>query len=236
MTSASTLHHAYILHSRPYRETSAILEVFCPEEGRLALVARGARAPKSKTRALLQPFTPLLLSWSGRGELMTLNAAEPGGMPVFASGKPVLTGFYVNELVMRLVPRHDPLPELYLRYEQTLHELAVAEDEERSLRVFELELLEALGYGFALDMDESGQPLQAGQAYRYWPERGLVLSDAAHPDATQVFPAEYLLALHARDFTLPEVRRTAKHLMRRVLATYLGTKPLASRALFLRRG
>lgn len=219
---------AYLLHSRPYRETSLLLDVFSIEQGLLSLVARGARAAKSRARGCLQLFTPLLISWMGRGDLLSLTHVETAGLSWFAYGKPALTGFYVNELLVRLLHRHDPHPELFALYERTLHQLG--EDkvrEECALRLFEQELLSALGYGFALDCDEYGEALRPELAYQFVAERGLVRSEFS-----SALKGEHLLLAAQQDFSREDVRLSAKRLMRVVFYHYLGGKPLASRALF----
>lgn len=234
MAAAPSLHKAYLLHSRPYRETSVILDLLSENEGRISVVARGARGPKSKIRGVLQLFSPILVSWTGKGELMNLISVESAGMPVFPPGASNLTGFYVNELITRLVNRHDPHPELFVLYEAVLHALAEGQDDETTLRLFELELLDALGYGFALDSDADGRSLQPGKMYRFVPERGLVASELGADESSWIYRAEELLAVAERDFSSLPVKRCAKRLMRRVLAHYLGDKPLASRELFRR--
>lgn len=224
------LQRAYLLHSRPYRETSLLLDVFSVEQGLVSLVARGARGAKSRQRGCLQLFTPLWLSGLGRGDLLTLTHVETAGLSWFAYGKPALTGFYLNELLVRLLHRHDPHPELFALYEHTLHQLGEDKlQEERALRCFEQTLLAALGYGFALDRDDADELLRPECAYQFVAERGLVRSESA-----DAFKGELLLLAAQQDFSRDDVRQCAKRLMRVVLAHYLGGKPLASRALFYR--
>src|SRR5436309_2940888 len=131
---------AYVLHTYAYRETSVIVEAFTEDYGRLALVARGAKRPRSELRGLLQGFQPLLLSWSGHNELKTLHKAEwRGGLPLLG-GAALLCGFYLNELLLKLLPREDPHRRLYGTYEAALHDLAAGGDQAPVLRRFELEL------------------------------------------------------------------------------------------------
>src|SRR3954451_7188332 len=135
---------AYVLHAYAYRETSLIVEAFAQTYGRIALVARGARRPRSELHGLLQGFQPLLLSWSGRNELKTLLKAEwRGGLPRIG-GAALLCGFYLNELLLKLLPREDPHPGLYAIYEAALAGLAAGEEQASLLRRFELELLAEL--------------------------------------------------------------------------------------------
>ncbi|MBI2379832.1 MAG: DNA repair protein RecO [Gammaproteobacteria bacterium] len=223
---------AYVLHSRPYRETSLLLDVLSAEQGRISLVARGARGAKSPWRAVLQPFVPLLMSWAGQGELATLRGAEARGLSRLPGGQGMLCGFYLNELLTRLLQRQDAQPEVFAAYEACLSRLCV-EPAEPVLRAFELELLDAMGYGAALDCDERGADLAPGAYYRYWSERGLAVSERREPGLD--FPAEHLLAIARRDFSDAEVLRAAKFLSRQLLAPLLGNKPLRSRELFLRK-
>jgi len=227
-----SLQPAYVLHQRPYRETSLLLEVFSLEHGRVGMVARGVRRAKSPLGPLLQAFRPLLLSWSGRGELMSLAGAEGGGSPPRLEGRGLLSAFYVNELIMRLLHRSDPHPELYHAYESTLQGLAGPEDQEAILRVFEKRLLETLGYGLSLDADAvTGEPLMSGRSYRYLADQGPV-SEAQGGMGGVLLDGEALLALKREVLDSPNLLAQAKRLMRYVLGTYLGDKPLASRELF----
>lgn len=226
------LEPSFVLHHRPYRETSLLVEVLGRETGRLGLIAKGARRPKSDLRGLLQPFRPLLLSWSGRGELGLLTAAEPHGYVRGLGGKALFSGFYMNELLMRLLHRFDPHPELFHHYQEALEALAEGGRSEAVLRVFEKQMLESIGYGLVLDHDiDSGQPIEAGAAYRYERERGPVLISDGSSSGLCV-AGETLLALAAEDIAGERTLDEAKRLMRVVLRGYLGEKPLATRSLF----
>ena len=226
------LQPAYILHTRPYRDTSALLEVFSREYGRLGLVARGVRGAKSKLRGVLQPFKPVLLSWLGRGDLGTLTDAEAQGVALTLGGRALLSGYYLNELVQRLTHRHDPHPTLYDAYHEALAGLNDDTQMERVLRLFEKRLLRELGYGLVLDHDiGSGAPLTATGLYHYQLERGPVLSEtgAAHG---LLLHGSSLLSLAGDELRDERSLRESKRLMRAVLALYLGDKPLKSRDLF----
>ncbi len=228
----STLQPAYVLHQRVYRETSLLLEIFSLEHGRLGLVARGARRGKSGWRALLQPFRPLLLSWSGRGELYSLVGAEPAEPAPQLQGRALLSGFYLNELLMRLLHRNDPHPELYGAYGAALISLGDTSQTEQVLRIFEKRLLQAIGYGLILDTDvATGAPVSPGRRYVYLVEHG-PSSEAPAGQAGVLLDGETLVALEREILDSPEVLVQAKALMRYVLAAYLGDKPLASRELF----
>lgn len=226
------LEPAFVVHRRPYRETSALLETFTREHGRVALVARGARRPRSSLRAALQPFVPVLIGWSARGELGTLRHVEtPVSVPVL-DGRALLSGLYLNELLMRLLHRNDPHPELFDAYAEALHALREDEGAERALRRFEKRTLDAVGYGMMLEHEAgSGAPVECGQRYAYDPQQGPMSPPAAPNNAVEV-SGETLLAL-AEDAPLDASGlREAKRLMRAVIRVHLGDRPLSSRALF----
>jgi DNA repair protein RecO (recombination protein O) len=167
---------AFVLHARPWRETSLIIEALTRDYGRVGLVARGVRTTRSRfARASLQPLTPVSLSWSGRGELSTLVAAEAAGAVMQASGETLLCALYLNELVARLVPRNDPHPEIFEDYFATFVRLSDADPPAWTLRRFERDLLAHLGYGLVLEGEaESGEPLRAETEYAYRFEHGPV--------------------------------------------------------------
>lgn len=226
------LQPAYVLHARPYRETSLLVEVLSRDHGRLGLLARGARRDRSPVRGLLQPFRPLFLSWAGRSELMTLAGVEPVPATHLLTGQALLSGLYLNELVVRLLTRHDPHPDLFHAYGQAIARLTEPELEEEALRVFEKRLLEALGYGMGLaGKDWAGRPIDPGARYVYEVERGAVPCGSDREDGTAV-NGETLLALGTERLVGAGVRREAKRLMRLVLAHHLGERPLRSRELF----
>ncbi len=228
-----SLQPAWVLHARPYRDTSLLLEIFTAEHGRESLVARGARSQRRRRggnqAALLQPFVPLLVSWVGRGELHTLTACEAAAAGPQLRGERLFSGLYLNELLLRLLHRHDPHPRLFASYAGTLGRLAEAPALDAVLRRFELDLLDELGYGFALDSDGlSGEALQAQHCYRFDTEHGLVRTAASQAGA---LPGGDLLQIAAGDFS-GDARSTARRLLRAALASHLGPEPLRSRALF----
>jgi len=221
---------AFVLHTFPYRETSAIVETLSEAYGRVALVARGAKRTRSELRGLLQAFQPLLLSWSGTGELKTLIRAEwRGGLPL-VTGSALLCGFYLNELLLKLLPREDPHPRLFTEYESALGRLARGEEQASILRQFELRLLAELGYALPLTHEaDTGRPVDPGERYYYAFERG-PRTLAAEPGRRypQVRGAT-LLALARDDYAAPESATEAKRLMREVLDYYLERRKLVSR-------
>lgn len=229
------LQQAYILHRKPYRDTSLLIEAFSPDYGRIGLVARGARGKRSNLQALLQPFQPLLLSWSGRGELHTMTSAEAAGPALSLVGDALISGFYINELLTRLLPRDDPHSGLYHSYRRALEQLRNSVDNEWALRLFERDLLQELGYGLQMTHDSaSGQPLEAEVLYCYHIEQGPQSVGTPGPDCLAVHGAT-LLALQAGEARDKQCRRESKRLMRTILQRYLGQRPLASRELFKAR-
>ena len=229
-----TLQPAYILHRRPYRDSSMLLEVLTAEQGRISLVARGARRRTrgGSASALLQPFIPLLLSFSGRTDLKNLTATEVAGPPLILRAERMFSGLYMNELLMRLLHRYDAHPQLFAAYSRTLDALAGAVEVDDALRRFEFSLLAELGYGFALDMDgHSGEAVLPQAWYHYHPDYGLVERGPAADPAQPAFQGADLLAIAADDFS-GDARQTAKRLLRLVLAQHLGDAPLRSRDLF----
>jgi DNA repair protein RecO (recombination protein O) len=228
------LQPAYVIHSRPYRDSSALLDVFTAEYGRVSVVARGARrqSRKGNTAALLQPFTPLLLSFAGRSELKTLLAAEAVRGRVALHGVQMFSGMYMNELMARLLHRNDAHPALFAAYDHALKTLADSTEVDTVLRQFEIILLEQLGYSVELGMDAAnGQPVQAGQSYRFEPGVGVLASAAGRDNPRTLFAGVDLLAMASGDFS-GSARPAAKRLLRAALAVHLGETGLRSRELF----
>jgi len=223
---------AFILHRYPYGETSVLLEVFTLAFGRVGIIARGARrAGRAFAGAHLRPFQPLLVSWSGRGELGTLVRAEAPEAAIGLSGDAVWCGFYVNELVLRLLHRHEAHGDLYGAYEQVLRALADTGCQEAALRVFEKRLLAALGYGLGLTHDaRNGEPIRATGRYRYLRDQGAI-EGASDQDGLGV-TGDTLMALAKEIFTDPKQLREAKGLLRHAISHLLGDKPLYTRSLF----
>lgn len=220
MTGTVALEPAFLLSLKPYRDSSQLLEAFSLRHGRIGLVARGARGPKSRLRGVLQPFTPLLLSWSQRGELGSLQAAEAEAYSTVLTGERVFYGWYLNELLLRLLQRHDPHPALYAIYTALLPELAGSEAQaQAALRVFEKRLLAELGYGLRLPAD-----LEPDRPYRYDPELGPV-------PAEQGIAGASLIALREERLEDPQARRDALRLLRSTLSRHLGGRELQTAAL-----
>lgn len=224
------LTQAFVLHQRPYRETSLLLDVFTEQAGRLSLVARGVRQQKRRQNNPFQLFQPLWLSWFGRGDLATLRQVETTEPAFQLRGASALCGLYINELLVRLLSSQHPEPAVFLLYQQTLARLSEAAEVEVSLRLFEQQLLNALGYGLDLQTDANGDAIQAEIFYRYQPEQGLI--PITGRQATGLIQGRSLQQLQqAGDFDAPALAEI-KQLMRTVLNYYLDGKPLKSRALF----
>lgn len=226
-----SLQPAWVLHRRPYRDTSEIADMLTSEHGRVAVVARGARG-RGRRRFLLEPFVPLLVSWSGRGELRTLFAAEPRGAAASAAGQRLLSMFYLNELLLRLLRKHDPHPETFADYEKALRELAAGTDEAATLRYFECRLLRAMGYGLNLSLDADGRPVEADRTYEYQLEAGPVAVNPGH-DRGIVIQGRSLLELERESLRDPASLRQVRRLLQASLALYLGDRPLKSRQVLL---
>lgn len=222
---------AYILHSYPYRETSLILEALSREHGRVAMIARGARRPKSALRGLLMGFQPLLLSWFGKHELRTLHRAEwQGGQPQLG-GTALLCGFYLNELLLNLMVRDDPHERLFDYYQLTLQRLAHEQDHAATLRCFEKHMLQELGYALLLEHEAgSDKPIDPDAQYRYVIERGALSATEAGQDGIAV-RGKTLLDMAADDYRDPSSAQQSKQLMRALLNYYLDGKLLHTREL-----
>lgn len=225
---------AYVLHTYPFRETSLIVEVFSRDFGRMALLARGARRPRSAIRGLLMAFQPLELGWAGKGEVLTLMKAEwLGGQPLLA-GEALFCGYYLNELLMHLLPREDAHEKLFARYAEMLVRLAAAPGgkvREADLRSFEKSMLQELGYGLTLNHDSEGASILPEAHYTYRMEQGPVRLEHAE-GASQVVAGQTLIDLEAEDFSDPRSRMESKQLMRTLMAYYLAGKELETRKIF----
>jgi len=225
---------AYVLHSYPFRETSLIVEVFSRDFGRMALLARGARRPRSAIRGLLMAFQPLEIGWAGKGDVLTLMKAEwQGGQPLLA-GEALFCGYYLNELLMHLLPREDAHTQLFAHYAEMLSSLGAdpaGKVREADLRCFEKALLQELGYGLTLDHDAEGHAIEPAVHYTYRMEHGPVR--LPHGEAAeQVVLGKSLMDLNAEDFSDPRSRIEAKQLMRTLMAYYLAGKELETRKIF----
>ncbi|WP_375058499.1 DNA repair protein RecO [Zobellella sp. DQSA1] len=223
---------AFVIHSRPYRETSQLVEVFTREQGRQSLVAKGSRQPRSPLKGLLQPFVPLRLGFAGKGELKNLHSAEASGPAIPLTGTALYSGLYLNELLYYLLETQTPFDEVFEAYYKTLKKLANGDGIEPCLRHFEFYMLNILGYGVDFTQDAlTGDAIRPEGWYGYQPESGFIALEQAEPGA---YPGEHLYALAELDLSRAEVLASAKRFSRQALGPYLGGRPLRSRALFIK--
>ncbi|MEO6421862.1 MAG: DNA repair protein RecO [Candidatus Nitrotoga sp.] len=228
---------AFVLHSYPYRETSLVLEVLSRQHGRVALVARGARRPRSALRGLLMGFQPLLLSWFGKHELRTLHRVEwQGGQPQL-QGTALLCGLYLNELLLNLTVRDDPHEQLFDYYQQTLQRLANEVDHAATLRCFEKHLLQELGYALLLVQEaDNGEPINTFASYRYVLERGAVRAESIDSGMSDGSDGLLMWGKTLQDMAIDDYRdavsaQQSKQLMRMLLNHHLAGKTLYTREL-----
>lgn len=226
---------AFVLHRRPYGETSLIVDLFTLHHGHFSVVARGAARARSQWQAELQPFRPLRVSWSGRQSLKTLRHGEATAAPLALDGDRLYCGFYLNELLQRLLTDADPAPDLFSVYLDTLEGLADADTRvEPALRRFEYGLVAELGYGINWERTgDTGEPVAPGRLYAFHPESGVL---AASDGIMGGIAGEHLLALASGELDNQAVLRLAKQLMRCLIDYLLQGRPLHSRRLFARQG
>ncbi len=229
MSERIDLEAAYVLHSRPWRETSLIVDVLSRHHGRVGLVARGARRPHSGLKARLIPFQPLTLSWFGKGALRTLHDAEWQGGGLLLRGHALMCGFYLNELLLRLLAEGDAHETLFDRYAGALYHLQDATDVEPVLRRFELDLLSELGYAQPLAHCADGGDIEPDRRYAFQPGVGVL----AQASVGARYLGKTLLDLAAGNLDDATTRAEGKLLMRALLSHYLGDQPLATRQLLL---
>lgn len=236
LESRQSLEAAYVLHARDYRDSSLLVDLFTWRQGRVAVIARGARRQRKGTseRAALQPFRPLWVGWSGRSELRTLQRAEPRAATVPLSGYALFSGLYANELTLRLLHRDDPHPDLFHGYERLLAALAMPDALlDVQLRHYEFALLGELGYGFSLAHEADGVPLRADAHYRFEPGMGLMACERNIAHGPR-WSGAALLAFGSGEYSTA-ARQALKGLCREALRPHLGERPLASRQLFASR-
>ncbi|OGA19576.1 MAG: DNA repair protein RecO [Betaproteobacteria bacterium RIFCSPLOWO2_02_FULL_66_14] len=219
----------YVLHSYAYKESSLIVEMFTRQSGRVGLLARGARRARSSLRGTLLAFHPLRVSWSGSGELGTLSSVEWIGGQTSLSGIGVMCGFYLNELLLRLLPREDPHEALFAAYSGALTQLASGTGHAAALRSFERRLLVELGYAPPLERDAAtGGPVVPERRYEYDPDRGPVAANGGEADARTVL-GQTLLDMARDDYTREATRDEARQLLRSLIARRLGGQALHTR-------
>ena len=218
----------FVLHHRPFRDTSQILDLLTRDHGRVAVVARGSRGARSRVAGLLRPFLPLRVSWVAKSDLGTLTGAETAGTPIVLRGDALLSAYYVNELMLYFLHRDDPQPEVFALYADVIGALRESRNVAAALREFELELLGLLGYAVTLDREAgTQQDLVADRCYDYRIEQGPV--PVERKSGPMVFRGDQLRAIGERRFDDDEIVRAAGRLLRAVIAWHLGGKELKSR-------
>lgn len=235
MNHRVNLQPAFVLHARPFRDTSLLVDLLTSAYGRFTLLARGIRARKSRLRGMLTPFNPLLVSWAGKTDLPTLTSAEPSGLAYNLLGNRLISGLYLNELLTHLLHRHDPHPGIYHCYQKTLIDLQNGVSEHLILRGFEKQLLADLGYGLLLDQTAAGEPILSEDSYYFEFGVGLKLSASSSNDTQRnEFKGKSLLALHRNELLDADEIRDAKRLLRLAIGALLGPKSIKSREIFLK--
>ncbi|MGH1472301.1 MAG: DNA repair protein RecO [Cellvibrionaceae bacterium] len=234
----------FVLHSRPFRDSSLLVDVLTVDYGRVTLVAKAQRQARNRQSRPLNPFTELLLSWQGKSDLKNLVHSESRKISPPLVGRNLYAGFYVNELLVRIVPQYDACPELYSIYHQFIEELSSLSVEtnqalEPVLRKIEFEMLDALGYGVSFEYDGEGTgEIDASVTYGLDPEFGFIPVNVSQGvtsgDQKQLFLGEEILAISRGDYFSPQILNAAKRLSRLVLAPHIGNRPLKSRELFKR--
>jgi len=221
---------AYVLHQYPYRDTSRIVEVFTSDHGRITLFARGANGPKSSLRSVLRPFQRLLVSWSGKTDACALVAAEIDGSLTTLGKERLMSGFYLNELLLKLTHRWDAHPEIFCAYAACMEALCAGAEEEPTLRLFEKRLLHELGYGLELAHTDEGRPVQADGYYRFARQSGPQPCVADAPGAVYGQSLSDLEAGHLHD---ARSLRDAKRVLRAAIDACLDGRLLQSREVML---
>jgi len=221
----------YVLHTYPFKETSLVVELFSKQFGRIAAVAKGARRPRSAMRGMLQSFQELSGAWSGKNELKTLHSLDWSTGLTLIKGEALMCGFYMNELLLRLLPREDAHEVLFDYYANTMQTLTEGKDFATTLRRFELKLLQEMGYAVPLLHDENEQEILADKTYRYEAEYGACELKSTK-NGVQL-SGKTMLDMARDDYSDAQTQLQSKQLMRYLLAHYLGDKPLHTRQLLI---
>jgi len=231
MTERETvrLEPGFLLHQRPYRNTSQLIDCLTEGHGLVTLVARGSRRPQAGQRAVLQPFMALRLSWVRRGELGRLVDVETRYPVCELHGEGLFAGFYLNELLLRLMARGDANAQVFSCYSRCLAELSTLSNTPRALRLFELRLLAALGYGLGLEQDaDSGEPIRAEGRYWFEPDCGATVLEGSVTGVGSYLGRE-LISLREERLDDEESLKAAKRLLAQALRAHLGERPLRTR-------
>ena len=222
----------YILHRRPFQDSSQILDIVTRDHGKIALVARGSRGSRSRLAGVLRPFLPLRVSWVAKSDLGTLTGAEPAGPPAGVRGDAIMSAYYVNELLLHFLHRDDPQAEIFELYATVIATLVGTEDIAAQLRSFELKFLSLLGYAVNLDHVAGSQDALAPQQnYEYRMEQGPVAVE--RDEGALGFTGAVLTGIAEQQFDQSDVLRAANRLLREVIAFHLDGKELQSRKVLL---
>lgn len=225
------LEPAFVLHSRPYRETSLLIDFFTYNHGKISGVARSARGMRSRFKGCLVPFSPLFISGVGKTDLMQVTAVETHGAAYFLQGTNLFSGIYLNELLMKLLQRQDAYPNLFDYYQKTLHQLQIVDEPQKALRIFEKQLLAELGYGLQLSQESSGDTINPDKFYSYTLDQGIIPCEQ-NKKSSVIFSGSNLLAIEKNNFDTAEILKDARRLMRLALTALLGKNQIKSRELF----
>lgn len=227
-----SLEPAYLIHTRAYGDTSLIIELMTPTHGRMSVLAKGVKKGKTQKALLLQPFRSLHVAWSGRGDLPYLRTVEEAGQMLHLRGEALACGYYMNELVYRLLPKHEPATDIFAHYWPTLDACQDSEIRAAKLRHFEMVLLEQVGLSPNLTQDiSSGEDIVAEEKYIYKVPDGPTRANAASRHDVEL-TGESLLNIAAFDFSESATQKYAKRLTRALLHYHLDGRELNSRALF----
>jgi len=227
------LQPAYVLHTRPFRDTSLLVDFFTQDYGRVTLVAKGARNAKQRQRYFLQPFSPLSISWQGKGELKTLIGVDAPSTSLALEGRFLYSGFYANELLVYLLPDNDEVEDIYHLYGSLLMSLQQKLSLEPTLRKFEFSLLSCLGYGIGFEFESAeGAPIERDKFYHFSPDVGFILNQEVNAREGNVFQGQYLLNIASQAYPDAATLQVAKKISRSAFSLCLQGKPIKSRELF----
>lgn len=240
----SDFQRAFVLHSRPYRETSLLLDLMTESTGMVSAICKGAKRGKNNTNGLLQPFSPLMIQLKGKHDLAVIASVELTQVPYKLLSKNLIVGFYLNELLLKLLHKHEPHPQIFERYTQTLNVLATLGDVEPSLRMFEFNLLSEIGYGFDFTMDaETHQPILKNDTYYLILDHGFVKASQLIEQTTEKLVSsgsksynlsgKSLLDIDISDYSDPQTRRDAKFIARATIDSLLGSNKLKTRQVII---
>jgi DNA repair protein RecO (recombination protein O) len=239
MNLAKEQQAVYVLNRRPYQESSLLVDIFSLNYGRFTVVAKGAMRRGNAWAAVLQPFQPLLISWSGRSSLKTLRTVDVPSAPYKLSANYLFSAYYLNELILKLLPENEINETVFAGYLRCLTELAEAKDLQQSLRVFEYTILRDLGLLPDFEMDIHGNRIDRQSSYHLIPQNGFELVDASYvgSDNRLVIKGSVLLSLNEGDgYSFKNWSREeylqAKQLMRCLIDEAVGGQPIKSRELF----